>query len=457
MAWRAFVRLPRCSVFTYSAPAVSSLAESEPTRWLATGTCGLVGGGLLFSQADVMGQPTHTEGRALRPVLVDPALVNSSKLPPPMRASSVFESAESGWSLLSHEYRRNVFFVYEKRLREHSPPEKVFEYFSSVKDRSGTFMTRLDLMRAAVPVFQPVNSAHIRSGSLGGEAKDDDDENKENLTNSNFFALFDTDGDGLISFPEYVFFITLLSLSDEQIVDTFKTFDVDNSGCLDRAEFLAMMKEMRQSSSRAGSAIGYRTGLKTTNVDGDLANAGLVHHLFRNDNDRSSYTRRRRGQNSLTLKKFKSFLHELRTEISLLEFTHYDFNNDGSIGATDFAHSIVAGASVRKLQHFIDRSALLAKVPDFEEKFGKRITKAQYMAFCQLLKHGNSMFIEKIKKTAKKKGVRLDRARFLKLVKECGAKLSETQVDVIFFIFDVDGDGELSPIEFLDVVCRNVE
>jgi Ca2+-binding EF-hand superfamily protein len=43
---------------------------------------------------------------------------------------------------------------------------------------------------------------------------------------------------------------------------------------------------------------------------------------------------------------------------------------------------------------------------------------------------------------------------FLQLAKECGARLSETMIDVVFFVFDVDGDGELSPAEFLDVVSR---
>ena len=86
--------------------------------------------------------------------------------------ASISEGPGFSFVFLSPEYRRNVFFVYEKRLRVYSPPEKVFEYFSSVKVREGTFMTSLDLMRAAVPVFQPVSSSTIRSGCLGGEHKD---------------------------------------------------------------------------------------------------------------------------------------------------------------------------------------------------------------------------------------------------------------------------------------------
>ena len=138
-------------------------------------------------------------------------------------------------------------------------------------------MTSLDLMRAAVPVFQPADSKHIRSGSLGGEKKDDEDEHASGVS-SNFFDMFDTDGDGLISFPEYLFFVTLLSLTDEQCKATFRKFDVDQGGSLCREEFLQMMKHMRLSTTKR-RASGYRTGLKTVNDVDDLS-GGLVHHLF---------------------------------------------------------------------------------------------------------------------------------------------------------------------------------
>ena len=51
-------------------------------------------------------------------------------------------------------------------------------------------------------------------------------------------------------------------------------------------------------------------------------------------------------------------------------------------------------------------------------------------------------------------GGKLTKEYFRSTAIECGAMLSSAQVDVIFFIFDVDGDGELSPDELLDVVCR---
>ncbi|XLT01537.1 hypothetical protein HN51_050888 [Arachis hypogaea] len=67
-------------------------------------------------------------------------------------------------------YRRRVFFNYEKRIRLQSPPEKVFEYFASIKTVNGeVYMTPVDLMRAVVPVFPPSESNRVREGFLRGE------------------------------------------------------------------------------------------------------------------------------------------------------------------------------------------------------------------------------------------------------------------------------------------------
>ena len=59
-------------------------------------------------------------------------------------------------------------------------------------------MTPADLMRAVVPVFPPSESTRVREGSLRGEKVP----GQLHCAPSKFFMLFDTDGDGLISFPE---------------------------------------------------------------------------------------------------------------------------------------------------------------------------------------------------------------------------------------------------------------
>lgn len=76
---------------------------------------------------------------------------------------------------------------------------KVFEYFASVRADDGeVFMTPADLMRALVPVFPPSESHLVRDGYLRGERRP----GELHCAPSNFFMLFDTNNDGLISFRE---------------------------------------------------------------------------------------------------------------------------------------------------------------------------------------------------------------------------------------------------------------
>lgn len=59
-------------------------------------------------------------------------------------------------------------------------------------------MTPADLMRAVVPVFPSSESNRVREGFLRGERVPGD----LRCEPSKFFMLFDTNNDGLISFPE---------------------------------------------------------------------------------------------------------------------------------------------------------------------------------------------------------------------------------------------------------------
>ena len=137
-------------------------------------------------------------------------------------------------------------------------------------------------------------------------------------------------------------------------------------------------------------------------------------------------------------------------EIDLLEFRHYDLTNCGTISTQDFAYSVVAGANVQVMQHFITRAA---KLTSSDVVAMERINEEQFMSFCRILKREGTEFQSKIKRHVQL-GNKLTKTAFQDIAKELGASLSQTQIDIIFFIFDVNCDGELSPKELSGVICR---
>ncbi|RLN02190.1 hypothetical protein BBJ28_00001258 [Nothophytophthora sp. Chile5] len=143
---------------------------------------------------------------------------------------------------------------YENRLRKFSSPERVFEYFSSVEIDKQFFMTRDDLARAVTPYTYrsgaPLASKNPKFNAKASVQKNPKDVAEEYLRlvrrlmldtphvtpddvaallqfredhrvdfemhggpqrKKTFFDLVDADGNGLISYPEYMFFNTLLT------------------------------------------------------------------------------------------------------------------------------------------------------------------------------------------------------------------------------------------------------
>ena len=73
-------------------------------------------------------------------------------LPPTTDQKSIASSTDhaawitsQGWNLLSDGMRRRTFFKYEKRVRDLSPPDKVFEYFASEEREGGARWAPLKL------------------------------------------------------------------------------------------------------------------------------------------------------------------------------------------------------------------------------------------------------------------------------------------------------------------------
>ncbi|KAL4579334.1 hypothetical protein LXL04_015476 [Taraxacum kok-saghyz] len=321
--------------------------------------------------------------------------------------------------------RRRIFFNYEKRLRTLSPPAKVFEYFASVRNSKGeSLMTPGDLMRAIVPVFPPSESNLVREGSLRGERRP----GELHCDPSEFFMLFDVNNDGLISFKEYIFFVTLLSIPESSFSVAFKMFDIDNDGEIDREEFKKVMALMR-GHNRQGHYF------HKSHVD----NGGLVKYFFGED-----------GNKRLKHETFVQFLHDLHHEMIWLEFCHYDFKSSGSIPAKDFVMSMVASGDIRHMNRLLDRVDELDNEPQLKDI---RITFHEFNKFAELRKRLQPFSLA-LFSYGKVNGF-LTRNDFQRAAYHvCGVSLSENVIELIFHLFDANGDGHLCSEEFLWVMNR---
>jgi calcium uptake protein 1, mitochondrial len=332
---------------------------------------------------------------------------------------------------LSKEYKQDVFFSYEKRLRSFSPLEKVFDYFASEQQSSGTYMTLSDLVRALLPLHPAVGSTETRAGHLHGEMAGSE-ESHEPLK-SQLFELFDTDGNGLIDFSEFLFFHTLLTIDRETANVTFHKFDADGNGYLDADEFVCMMTAMRKSQT---NATGLRTGLKTGVTNLDAIGDGLLDYLFTPKRNKT-----------LTLAKFNKFLSSLREEMDSLEFSHYDTNKTNTLTLRDFGYSLVCQAKMDVLPRFLEA---VKRLPGYESK--KRIKRDDFLAFARIAKHGGTVFQKRMKELDEA-GTEITRSKFKSLAKRvAGERLSDELIDVVFTVFDADGDGSLSYDEFFNAL-----
>ena len=143
-----------------------------------------------------------------------------------------------------------------------------------------------------------------------------------------------------------------------------------------------------------------------------------------------------------------------------LEFAHYDAAGRGAISPADFGLSLAAAANVS------DVGALLGRVRALEGGAGASkppgaggkppssyITSAQFAAFHALMPRLGELRRALMSYDAS--GGSVGPAALVGAAKRvCGIDLAPSVVSVIFAVFDSDGDGTLSPAEFLDVMAR---
>ncbi|XP_055797637.1 calcium uptake protein 2, mitochondrial-like [Salvelinus fontinalis] len=243
-------------------------------------------------------------------------------------------------------------------------------------------------------------------------------------------SLFRNFGDdGLISYTEYLFLLTILTKPHTGFHIAFKMLDIDGNEHVDRKEFLKLKKiigKRKETVPKEGA-----TDMKPV-AEGDDVNTTLQAFFFG-----------RNGENKLQYKGFCRFMEDLQAEVQEMEFLQFSKGMD-TMRREDFAEWLL---------HYTNEEANEAYWENMRKRIpaGQSITFDEFKAFC-LFTNNLEDFAFSVKMISEANRP-IGMVQFRRAVKiATGHDLSENVLDTVFKIFDLDGDNCLSHKEFIGVM-----
>ncbi|GCC37060.1 hypothetical protein chiPu_0015560 [Chiloscyllium punctatum] len=336
-------------------------------------------------------------------------------------------------------FRDRKVMEYENRIRAYSTPDKIFRYFATLKiinenGDSEVFMTPQDFVRSITPnEKQPENQGldqfivkryDGKKLAHGREKFADED--------SIFYTLGEC---GLISFSDYIFLTTVLSTPHRNFEIAFKMFDLNGDGEVDLEEF-----EQVQSIIRSQTSIGMRHRDRSTT--GNTLKSGVSSAL-------TTYFFGADLKGKLTIKHFLEFQRKLQQDVLRLEFDRHDPIN-GRISERQFGSMLLAYSGVQSKK-------LTAMLKSIKKQFknAEGITFEEVENFFTFLKNIND--VDTALSFYHMAGASIDKATMKQVARTVAhVELSDHVCDVVFALFDSDGNGELSNREFISIMKQRL-
>ncbi|XP_008320506.1 calcium uptake protein 1, mitochondrial isoform X3 [Cynoglossus semilaevis] len=339
-------------------------------------------------------------------------------------------------------FRDRKVMEYENRIRAYSTPDKIFRYFATLKvigehGDTEVYMTPQDFIRSITPnEKQPENlglDQFMVKRYDGKTEKIAQEREKFADEDSIFFSLGEC---GLISFSDYIFLTTVLSTPQRNFEIAFKMFDLNGDGEVDLEEF-----EQVQSIIRSQTSMGMRHRDRST-TGNTLKTAGcssaLTTYFFGED-----------LKGKLTISSFLEFQRKLQHDVLKLEFDRND-PVDGRISERQFGGMLLAysGVQSRKLKQM---QKGLKKM--FKDAQG--ITFEEVENFFTFLKNVND--VDTALSFYHMAGASIDKVTMKQVARTVAkVELSDHVCDVVFALFDCDGNGELSNKEFIAIMKQRL-
>ncbi|XP_036381010.1 calcium uptake protein 2, mitochondrial isoform X1 [Megalops cyprinoides] len=242
-------------------------------------------------------------------------------------------------------------------------------------------------------------------------------------------SLFRSLGDdGLISYTEYLFLLTILTKPHTGFHIAFKMLDVDGNEHVEKREFLKLKNIIGQRKEKA-----VKDSLsKPSSEDGGEVNTTLQAFFFG-----------KMGKHKLQYKEFCRFLEDLQAEVQEMEFLQFSKGMD-TMRREDFAEWLLHYTNVEDNETYWEN--MRERIPA-----GQSITFDEFKSFC-LFTNNLEDFAFSVKMISEANRP-IGMAEFKRAVKiATGHELSENVLDTVFKIFDLDGDNCLSHREFIEVM-----
>ncbi|XP_068182931.1 calcium uptake protein 1, mitochondrial [Antennarius striatus] len=350
------------------------------------------------------------------------------------------ESGEGKKKKARSGFRDRKVMEYENRIRAYSTPDKIFRYFATLKvigehGDSEVYMTPQDFIRSITPnEKQPENLGLDQFIVKRYDGKKIAQE-REKFADED--SIFYTLGEcGLISFSDYIFLTTVLSTPQRNFEIAFKMFDLNGDGEVDLEEF-----DQVQSIIRSQTSMGMRHRDRST-TGNTLKTAGcssaLTTYFFGED-----------LKGKLTIGSFLEFQRKLQHDVLKLEFERNDPVN-GRITERQFGGMLLAysGVQSRKLKQM---QKGLKKM--FKDAQG--ITFEEVENFFTFLKNVND--VDTALSFYHMAGASIDKVTMKQVARTVAkVELSDHVCDVVFALFDCDGNGELSNKEFIAIMKQRL-
>jgi Ca2+-binding EF-hand superfamily protein len=285
-----------------------------------------------------------------------------------------------------------------------------FVHYASIKKKGNKFMTAEDFVCAL----------------LGAKDNKLEDPKAADELQSLFNAT-DADGDGKLSFNEFSFLMVLLTTKQTDFELCFQMLDTERRGSLSAAQFIACIRAL-------GS-----DDMPPALLSKSLAKGGgIMAKLFG-----SNFGKR------CTLQELAQLTEQLRLEVWKAEFRQYDPNGTGAIPVEKFAALISSQMLGSHLPIYIVQNTRTISSTEQVVGFASWVKLNKLMLAGDELAEAVELFTrsgQPLRKT--------DFANAVRAIRQ--PPLTSSELDLVFSLFDKNGDGSLEFDEFYGIMMNKI-